>query len=240
MSDHGHDHNHGEAGHKHPAAKSGPRFLAFCGVELVFGVLFSNSTLVSSAAHDFVDGISLTASKPLIERWKQHPKHWTYCTKRGLFSIFMAVLGPIASIVGLAVEPHESIAIYGFVITMAIGAVSLTLNLVGFVETLDISSIKRFRKEGFKKTIKRQLHIDLGMLIHFFEDSLGSVIIIVMSALAYRYKNPHLLYLGTILIIVSTMALGLWSGIHTLTLIAHREPRHNHAKDPYNDQKAAS
>ncbi len=237
MSDHGHDHNH--------AAKSGPRFLAFCGIELVFGLMFSNSTLVSSAAHDFVDGISLTASKPLIERWKQHPKHWTYCTKRGLFSIFMAVLGPIASIVGLAVEQHESIAVYGFVITMMIGVVSLALNLVGFVETLQLGSIKLFREEGLKKVMKRQLHIDLGILIHFFEDSLGSIIVIVMSALAFCYNDPPLLYLGTIMIIVSTMVLGLWSGLHTLTLIAHREPRHDHAKETYadhrhHDQTAAS
>jgi Co/Zn/Cd efflux system component len=135
----------------------------------------------------------------------------------------MALLIPAASALGLLVESDRSISVTDLTIAVIIGAISLTLNLWGLIAT------------------RRRHHLlRLGVLAHFVEDSIGSIVVIVTSSLAYVYQTPRYNWIGSLIIIGVTLSVGVIAALHTAIKIGHREPRHDHLSEPTEEHELHS
>ena len=220
MSDHhGHDHDD-----DHPVVLAGARFLIFSVVEMLAGIITANTALVTSAIHDFLDGIGMRQTGKFDEKWESSTDHSLYCTSRGLLGIGMALFIPAVSSLGLLVEPRDTISTGALVTALAIGGCSLTLNLVGLFQTW-----------------RRHDALHLGYLIHFVEDAIGSMVVIAVSCWAYATGTTRMLWYGSLAIIIATFLLGVGSSIHTLWLIGHRAENHDHRREtPEQHQRHAT
>jgi Co/Zn/Cd efflux system component len=216
QSDHGHE-------HRHPAARSGPRFIVFCLVEFIGGIATLNSALVTSALHDLFDGISMSYSGVLDERWARRKDHKSYCTRRGQLGIANALVGPLVSALGLLVEHSGVISRTDMLVAVIIGSVSLGLNSLGIVETLHHHS-----------------RLKLGYLAHFAQDAIGSVVVIVSAILAYSLNRPRYVWFGSLIIVGVTLAIGLIAALHTYWMIHHRAENHDHKHESPEEHRCHS
>ena len=207
MLETGHVHGHN---HVHPASRSGPRFLIFCLAELISGVVIANSSLVTSAIHDLFDGISLTISGRLDHHWGESLDHKTYCTKLGRLGIANALVGPAVSALGLLVESRAKITKLELEVAVILGVIGLVLNLWGLIETLGHSRLEH------------------GYLSHFIQDVWVSIAVITGSMLGFYLNMPILLWITSLVIVVTTLIIGLVGAGLTYRTIKHSEDEHPH------------
>jgi Co/Zn/Cd efflux system component len=206
LSKEGHDHNHG--GHFDPSKPVAYVNLSFSIIECIVGVLIGNAAVVASSAHDFVDGGGLFATFYLNRHWKGSTKHLTFCTLPKIAGIAIALLGPIASIIGLLIEGPNALTLPFLIaaITMAIGGIGI-----------NAWSLREMLKDPDKQE---------GYRSHFVQDIVGSIIVIVSSILAYALHQADVLIYGTYAIVVVTLALGTIAAIRDGKKI-HLEGKHS-------------
>jgi len=187
LSAHGHDHNHGHFDPSKPVAYVN---LAFSLVECVVGILIGNAAVVASSAHDFVDGGGLFATFYLNRHWEGSKKHRLFCTMPKVAGIAIALLGPIASIVGLLIEGPNALTLPFLIAAIAVAVCGIGVNSWSLREMLKDEG----KEDGYRS--------------HFVQDIVGSIIVIVSSVLAYTLHQVDVLVYGTYAIVVVTLTLG--------------------------------
>lgn len=180
---HSHSHNHSHGPHHHPVTDSFKWAfflnLSFAIIELVGGVMVNSVAILSDAVHDFGDATAIGLAY-FLEKKSRHQSDHNYSYGYRRWSTFSAVLTSMILVIGASWVIIEAVPrllnpVYPNVDGMlALAVLGVVVNAVAFFKLSKAGS-------GLSQRALR---------LHFVEDAIGWIIVLIGAAVMKFYPLP--------------------------------------------------